>query len=206
MEERRNLTMILGHVGTGKSKLARVLHSNYLWRITIDPRAEHKGEHICESLVDFFDLARGGGQVRTGIVVRDIQDVDDYRDVLFDYLQACRGFCVFVDEVDKYADPKKKGGVVPGLLELANYRRHLGIDLIFVARRAARVDRDLTALADTVHLFHTHEALDLKYMRDNFGKDVAARLPRLLRDQYITVEWPDPIRTGENRKSTPTNR
>lgn len=88
---------------------------------------------------------------------------------------------VVVDEIDRYAGP---AGMDPSLQWVLNYGRHRGISLLGVARRAARVHRDVTSQADILYLFQCREPRDLLYL-SNFVED-EKELVSLEVGEYIT--------------------
>jgi len=70
-----------------------------------------------------------------------------------------------VDEIDRYCSASHAD---PNLRWIIDYGRGQRISLIGLARRAARVSRDLSANADWIVAFQTQEPRDLDYLQD-FG-------------------------------------
>lgn len=79
-----------------------------------------------------------------------------------------------VDEVDRYCTA---GHSDENLRWIIDYGRGQRISLIGLARRPARVSRDLSANADWIVAFQTQEPRDLDYLNDfGFNTDGLAQL------------------------------
>jgi len=183
------MTLILGSVGMGKSTLARHFLRSRPRRIIVDPMAEHRGDRIAESLDDFLALFDADLPNPVTLVCRDMHDVDDYAPYLFDFLCCCRGWTIFIDEADRFCSPHS---IPRDFRNLLNFRRHHEIDLVLVARRAASVHRDVSALASKICMFHTHERRDLDYIRDSVGQEYADKCPKLPQFKYLEATFPPP--------------
>jgi len=81
-----------------------------------------------------------------------------------------------VDELDQWCGPASLPG---GLRNIINYGRHSQVDFLGLSRRPARVHRDVTANADTWHVFQTVEKRDLDYIRDLVPPHRAAEVDKL---------------------------
>ena len=183
------LTVILGTVDSGKSTLALHLLNSHSRRIILDPQAEHRGDLVYDSLADTLQGFAQGGPDRdpVTIVIQSKEDAGDYSDYLLDFLCDCRGWTIFIDEVDRFCSPRH---LPRNLFRLLNYRKHYGITLIVVARRAAMIHRDVTALASRICIFHTHEGNDLAYIRATVGEKYAEMAPDLLPHWWIEKGFP----------------
>ncbi len=180
------MTLILGMKRYGKSTLARYLVNKHKRRLIIDPLAEHKGDLYTWSCVEFLNAFRTGKaqRVRT-LVHRPRRDRGNYNDTLFEMCCNLRGYGILIDEVDKFAKPTS---VPTGFENLINYQGHLGLDIYAVARRAARIPRDVTALCDTLCVFKMKEPNDLKYMKSLTGHLQPEQLRRLPKFKYLEME------------------
>lgn len=148
---------------------------------------EHQGDRVAESLDAFLAFFDEPLPRPVTLVYRDKEDVDDYSPYLFDFLSDCTGWTIFIDEVDRFCSPHAIGREFRSLL---NYRRHLGIDLILVARRPAAIHRDLSALASKICIFHTHERRDLDYIRGSIGDEYAEKCCNLPAHGYLEADFP----------------
>ena len=95
------------------------------------------------------------------------------------------GDCLLVvDEVDFYVQP----GYAPGpFSELVRIGRHWGVEMICMARRPASVWRNLTANADHLCVFLTHEPRDITYLSEFLTRPVAESL-RVL-DKFCFIQY-----------------
>ncbi len=196
------LTLILGSVGMGKTTLARHLLVSRPKTIILDRKGEHHGDRITESLDDFLAVFDEPLPRRVSIVYRDRQDAGNYVPYLFEFLCDCQGWTIFIDEVDRYCSPHH---IPQEFQNLINYRRHPppGLELILVARRAAAIHNDLSALASKICMFHTHEPGDLKYIRDCVGKEYADRCSKLGYHRYLEADFPPEHRPPEKPQDNP---
>lgn len=88
------------------------------------------------------------------------------------------------DEVDRFTAP---GSPLPPLAYLiANESRHSRIRLYILARRPARVNRDLTSYANRMIVFRTQEPADIKYFRER-SAELAEVIPTL--PDYHAADW-----------------
>lgn len=189
------MTLILGSVGMGKTTLARHYLRSHPKRVIVDPMGEHNGDRIAESLDDFLALFDEPLPNPVTLVYRDREDADDYAPYLFDFLGSLSGWTIFIDEVDRFCSPHS---IPRELRNLLNYRRHDGISLIVVARRAAAIHRDVSALASRICLFHTHERTDLDYIRFSVGQEYADKCAKLSFYKYLEAEFPPTPENSEN--------
>ncbi len=190
-----SLILILGSVGMGKTTLARWFLASRNRRIIVDPMAEHHGDLIASSLDEFLSLFDQELPNPVSLVYRPLADADDYEPYLFDFLMDCRTWTIFIDEVDRFCNPH----FIPReFRDLLNFRRHLDIDLILVARRPAAVHRDLSALADRVCIFHTHERRDLDYIRGSVGEEFSSKCANLTYHQYLEANFPPELGNSED--------
>lgn len=185
-----DLNVILGGVGMGKSYLANALASMNRRNIIVDPMKEYEGDVIFPSLPDFISAAKAGfldGLRKLTVVCRGMLYWNDDTDLLFQYLAQCRRFHIVIDEIDKFCSPQS---IPLSLGELLNYRRHYGISLTVVARRAAKIHKDVTALASTIFLFRMHAKVDLQFVREEVGDDYAEACRRLKPKHHIRIPLP----------------
>ncbi len=150
---------ILGHRGSGKSRLARAIVAPARRLIVVDTL----GEHGCLGTTVAPDalaraLAAGPDAYRYCVRPDNLDTVD-----WLERVAASRpGCCLFVDEIDYwYQDARAVAG--EGLLSLARYGRHYDQALVAVARRPADLSRSVTSQA-TLWCFPMREPRDRAYV------------------------------------------
>jgi len=182
------MTLILGEIGTGKTLLARSYLLSHKRTIILDPVAEHQGDRVAHSLDEFLEFFQDDTLPdRVCLVYRPVQDLDDYDEYLFDFLYDCRGWAIFIDEVDRFCNPHF---IPKRFADLCNFRRHLEVDLILVARRAARISRELSALASRICVFRAHEPGDVDYIKKALGKAYADGCRNLPDHYWLEAMFP----------------
>lgn len=150
---------ILGHRGSGKSRLARAIVAPARRLIVIDTLGEHTvlgTPTTVEGLAS--SLAPGPNAYRYVIRPPNYDTVE-----WIERVAAARpGCCLFVDEIDYwYTDARALPG--EGLLSLTRYGRHYDQSLVTVARRPADLSRSVTSQA-TLWCFPMREPRDRSYV------------------------------------------
>lgn len=97
---------------------------------------------------------------------------------------ACEKLTVIWDEVDRFTSPKVD--LPPFAYRIVTASRHSQIKLFFMARRPARVNRDLTSFASRMIVFRTEEPADVKYFRERSAR-LAELVPTL--EPYHAADW-----------------
>jgi hypothetical protein len=98
---------------------------------------------------------------------------------------ALQGFypLIAIDEVDRFCSAGGPGSIHPTMKELINYGRHFGISMVYNARRASTVHRDLSSLSDIIIVHYQHAGLDTRYLEDVTGSPAfAARVTEAFSD------------------------
>lgn len=175
---------MLGQSGSGKSswvqKRLREIPRFILW----DTLGEYKNFDIVETrreLVEYVD-ARGSGLIQ---VVFNCVNEDEETALNFTcrLAVAIEHICLIVEEVDAYATPASLPGDLRALLKRG---RHAGVDLIFISRRPAEINRLITAQSRRFVCFRMAEPSDIRYMKSVIG-EAAEELPALPLLNY--VDW-----------------
>ena len=149
--------------------------------IVFDPLGEYDGERF-DNLCSLLRYARG--RKRFFAVYRP-------RDARAEFPWLARiafelgGLCLVAEEISWAISPAKMPVEIEALIR---YGRHRDVELLGISRRPAEVNRDLTANANEVYIFRTHEPRDIKYFRDVIGS-VADTLPNL--PAFTPYVWKD---------------
>lgn len=157
---------ILGHRGSGKSRLARAIVAPATRLIVIDTLGEHRA---LGTLVTWDGLARALSANPTAY--RYVIEPTSYSEVeLIERVAAAReGCCLFVDEIDWwYSDWRATPG--DGIVALAQYGRHYDQSLVTVARRPAVMTHTIMSQAE-LWCFPTHSPPDRKRIMEYRAPD-----------------------------------
>jgi hypothetical protein len=88
---------------------------------------------------------------------------------------------VVFEEVSFYCSPSSMPTI---LKKFVRYGRHREISQVYVSRRPAEINRDLTAQSDLIVSFRQHEPNDIDYLRKLMGPE-ADKLPKLPKYRII---------------------
>lgn len=127
----------------------------------------------------------------SGIIAIQTGDIDIAVDFLCSALWKIGGGTLVVDEGDAFTL-----GDAPCFDEAIRYGRNRGIDMVFGCRRPAEITKNVTAGADIVYCFVTHEPRDIEYYEDYLGEEIAHKLPLLQKHHGIYKDFLD-NREGE---------
>lgn len=171
---------ILGHKGSGKSRLARAIIAPSRKLVVVDTLGEHAGlaERVTvEQLVSA--LAADPEAYRYSIRPTDYGEVE-----WLERVAAARpGSCLFIDEIDFwYTDCRAVIG--PGLNALVRYGRHYDQSVVAVARRPADMSRTVTSQA-TLWCFPMMEPRDRVYVQQFSSLDPGTLRVIEERGEYI---------------------
>lgn len=132
---------------------------------------------FCDNTIDAIEEIKefkSDEKNHPGIIIVQDADIDRCVDFMSAALWKINGGTLVIDECDaiRIAD-------APVFNELIRYGRNKGIDLITGCRRPAELDKNITAGADIIYCFTTHEIRDIDYFKKKFGDDFAEMLPQL---------------------------
>lgn len=139
--------------------------------IVFDPLGEYPGK-IFYHLGELLRYARGRARFFAVYRPRDARAEFPW---LARIAYEVGSLCLVAEEISWAISPAK---MPPEIEILIRYGRHRDVELLGISRRPAEVNRDLTANANELYIFRTHEPRDLKYFRDVIGS-VADTLPNL---------------------------
>ena len=145
----------MGKKGSGKTELAKYLSSEHERLIVWD----FLGQFECNDIANHTKIIEKA--LANSVFNISIRLPDHYFPDICTLVKQ-KGNCLFVvDEIDMISSPTS----IPKELDyLIRYGRHHSVDLITTARRPAEMHRNLTANADDIYVYHTHEPRDLSYL------------------------------------------
>lgn len=183
--------VIVGQKGLGKTTLARYLCQQMPRRLVLDSLGtDYGGGCVVRSgkdLVEYWNRVQHYAEF--SIIARPNRDDRLLPAAVFRLAARARDLWLVVEEADKYCGPHQ---IHPDFQDIINYCRQTNVSVCAMARRAARVNRDLTANADWIVAHRTVEPIDLDYLREFMD---TSQLPSL--DRFQWVRW------GESRLAFP---
>lgn len=186
------IIVILGKKGSGKSVMARHYATGKRRLIVYDPMRQFTALGVVVSrAVDLAHYLRANGHGIFRVIYQPYvgQREDDF--VKEEFKNACKlvscmkNIYFMVDEIDNCLDPRDRdNGPFKNMIQRG---RHDQISLITTTIRYTDVQRNLTAQADLIICFHTHEPADVQYFKAYLG-GMAQDLPALPPYHYIKYE------------------
>ena len=142
--------------------------SSFRRKIVLDSRGiDYGGGCVISDPWDYLTYLRGVHQRdKFHIIFRPRDPVSPA--VVFRSARALADVTFVVDEIDRYCSAAHSD---PNLRWIIDYGRGQRVSLIGLARRAARVSRDLSANCDWMVAFQTQEPRDLTYLQE-FGMNI----------------------------------
>lgn len=174
MKKEREIIIISGRTGTGKSYLSRSLYQAWDRRVIYDPQREHDRSELPRSLHSFRGFH---------VPVYDAEYAAE--------LAMLSGDCVLVLD-DAYAFVRHPLG--ERLKEVCNTGRHRGVSMIVVTQRVPDVAPDLRAQVDLWVAFRSVLRSDNEALYRDWGFEDLESLERF---QYKVQSYTDkPLRTA----------
>jgi len=176
MSMQNRIMFITGRKGSGKTTYADKLASGLYLRgnrvIIVSPMGGFSLAG-CESVTTLEQLVDPKLKDRSFVV---LPSDDKLAEAAFLYAYTCGNAWLFVDEIDLYMSAYNCN---ESLQKIIRYGRHRRVSLVGISQRPANVHRDLTAQADILVMYQTHEPRDVDYLAVRIGKENAERLRSL---------------------------
>lgn len=168
---KRDVIVILGRTGSGKSQWAKIWAKKISPIYIYDPLWSYQGEIDMDgSLIEESELYP---QKNDRIIYGDPRLVDYACDVAYE-----RGDCTLLFE--ECSSIWRKGErVSEPVLRQIFLGRHAAVNLVCVAQRSASIPIDLRSQANRVICFSQFEADDVKWLSDIFGKKNTDEISKL---------------------------
>lgn len=186
------IVVILGKKGSGKSIMARHYVKDKRRLVVYDPMRQFSDLGIVvESRRDFLEYLIGSYDGKFRIVYQPVFEMASHDIIATEFQWICHSVsCLkeiyfMVDEIDSCLSPRDQENFY--FKNMVQRGRHSGISLVTTTIRYTDVQRNLTAQADTIICFHTHEPADTRYFRGYFGA-MAEDLPALPPYHFIKYE------------------
>ncbi len=183
-----HIIVVLGRKGSGKTYYAKYRVRGATRVLFYDPMRQFSecGVIVNEALTFLEYLEKNQSGVFR-VVYQPELDIEDEDGLQREFLTACKianclsNYWLVLDEIDQYASDRKKGNILKNLI---NRGRHYGASILATTIRYTDTGRSLTAQADEIISFNTHEPRDVEYLRAYFGP-LADDLNKLKPYHYI---------------------
>lgn len=159
MKKNRNITLIFGKTGSGKSHLAKNIIKDFDRCIIVDAMNEYDEGMIFNSFDDLVNYFYDYTPETFTFICRFESDLEI--EFLFKLCNAVGNLLLVVEEAEIYISPYAKSNE---FLNLVRYGRHKSISILGIARRTAELSIDLRAMVDKIISFKQTEVYDLKKM------------------------------------------
>lgn len=126
-----------------------------------------------------------------GVIIIQSANMSHDVDYISSALWKLRGGTIVLDEIDAVSIPE-----APCFDELIRYGRNRGIDVVTGCRRPAEISKNITAGADIILCFTTHEPRDIDYFSQKLGDEYAQALPKLEPFHGIYIDYANRV-SGE---------
>ena len=189
------IVFVVGRKGAGKSTLLRTWAAQHPRTVWLDPMLEEVqrigSQHACYDLAGLRLQLRAKASRRRWALVfagepRDypaaVALLQPAHPTVTGYAQAIGGVTLVCGEADLLLP--NNGLVPPAVRGLIHRGRHNRLSLLAAARRPTEVARDLSAMADLVAVFATHEPRDVAWLRALGGEQLVQQVAQLARFQY----------------------
>lgn len=189
------VVVVLGRRGSGKTTLVKSRLDAFSRVLIVDPEHEYTGETYTDLGALWADV-RGASTFRavyrpTRGVVSDVEIAAV--DILAQIALEVGNVLLVIDEADRYVVAGKN--LSPYLRLCVDQGRHRGVGICAIARRPARLSKDLIENASALFLFHTHGAHSRAYLADIIEGD-AADLSKLRTGEYLAWDERAGVRRG----------
>lgn len=158
LNKHREIILIYGKTGSGKSELAKRLIKPYNRIVIIDVMNEYEGT-IVETFDDFIDYIIDRENF---VVCVRFTDDEDY-EFLFRTIFEVSNILLVLEEAELYISPSERRNE---FLKLVKYGRHRDISIIGIARRISELSPQLRSQVDKIYTFKQTEPKDLKVLKE----------------------------------------
>lgn len=158
MNSERQVVLVFGRTGSGKSDYTKKFVKNFSRVVVIDPKGEYEGLifYTSEDLIDYYQ----NNEPEDFTFVCRFKNEIDY-DAVFRFCDIVGNLLLVVEEAEIYISPYAKSSE---FLNLVRYGRHSGVSIIGIARRASELSIDFKAMVNTMISFKQVLPEDLKIM------------------------------------------
>ena len=179
------IILVLGKKGSGKSFFVKNVLLKKLKRpvFIIDPLAEYPGKRMGLS-----GIVAALRRRKIPPVINFISRTDEEEERFFKIIFRLGNCTLIIEEADLYCNPQF---IPSSLANLLKRGRHRGIDMVFITRRPAEINRLISAQTNTIISFYQNEPRDLKWLDIWAGDGSGERVRNL--EQFEYEVFGDPV-------------
>lgn len=158
----REVILIFGKTGSGKTVKAKSISDKYERKVIIDSMYEYHDGLIFYDYESFaFYLKRYYDSDKPFSYILRFNSDPEY-DKMFIVLFAMRNYLLIVEEAELYISPMARR---TEFNKIVRYGRHKEISILGIARRASELSQDFKAQVNKIYSFVQTNPIDLQIMR-----------------------------------------
>lgn len=197
--QNRNVRLILGPTGSGKTTIARELVRTIPRALILDAGfTEYSSVHVFE-LADLYKYLQEAAQPGKSFKVSYTPIEPDYA-TCFEWARAigeAEDVTLVMEEADRFPTPES----MAAFMELVTRGRHYGVHLLALSTYPFNMSIALRRQATEIYSFRQHEPRDLKWLGDVMDMDTLANIEDL--GEYEYLRWTAKTRRYEKGKTKP---
>lgn len=169
MTKQREITVIFGRTGSGKTTKVKELIKDIDRLIIIDTLNEYNEGLIFYNIKDFAQYFLDNPNQKTFKIIcrfhnQDLQkDNEETFNTLFDLVFHISNLTLVIEEAEIYISPNARKTIFNNLVK---YGRHKNISLIAVARRVTELSNELKAQMNYCYSSNQILSKDISYLKD----------------------------------------
>lgn len=178
----KQVTLIFGKRGSGKTFLANKLFRQEKSAVVIDFFKEYRGGIIIQDLQSFIDEYNKNPKRR--FIVQIPNDEDNL--LILSLVYQVGNTALYIEECSRYCDTHS---IEPQLEAFTFWGRHANTSIVMIAQRPTQLNRHVLSQADTVICFQLTDSRDLLYVEQHFGKTARDNVRELGEYQYLALSY-----------------
>jgi len=157
--------LVLGKRGSGKTYFTKTVILKRIRRpiFIFDPLGEYPGTKLNLKQIIAYIRKR-----KLPAIINFFSESDQEEEAFYRLIYKLGNCSLVMEEADIYTNPQY---ISPGLANLLKRGRHKNIDMVFITRRPAEINRLVSAQATTIISFFQNEPRDLQWLKIWAGQE-----------------------------------